>query len=192
MLGGAAHAKRRAFERPFQSAQDLAADAFARGRGRRRRQAELARRIVREIFLPEAPAACRLPAEAGAAGPGDSGPDLAETAPSAEDEDPFADEKGLFAKRKGRIRSIPFVQQIDAMDCGAASLAMVCRHFGRDVSLSLIRRLCHVSQDGTSLKAICHAATELGLAARSVKASLRNLPVMPLPAIVHWEGNHWM
>ena len=133
-----------------------------------------------------------LPAEAGAAGPGDSGPDLAETAPSAEDEDPFADEKGLFAKRKGRIRSIPFVQQIDAMDCGAASLAMVCRHFGRDVSLSLIRRLCHVSQDGTSLKAICHAATELGLAARSVKASLRNLPVMPLPAIVHWEGNHWM
>src|ERR1019366_7369160 len=78
------------------------------------------------------------------------------------------------------------------MDCGAASLSMVCRHFGRDVSLSLIRRLCHVSQDGTSLKAICHAATELGLAARSVKASLRNLPVMPLPAIVHWEGNHWM
>ena len=78
------------------------------------------------------------------------------------------------------------------MDCGAACLGMVCRHFGRDVSLSHIRRLCHTSRDGTSLKAICHAATELGLAARALKVSLRNLSEMPLPAIVHWEGNHWM
>ncbi len=78
------------------------------------------------------------------------------------------------------------------MDCGAACLGMICRHFGRDVSLSHIRQLCHTSRDGTSLKAICHAATELGLAARALKVSLRNLSEMPLPAIVHWEGNHWM
>ncbi len=78
------------------------------------------------------------------------------------------------------------------MDCGAASLGMICRHFGRKVSLSRIRQLCHTSTDGTSLKAICRAATELGLAARALKVSLRNLPLMPLPAIVHWEGNHWM
>jgi HlyB family type I secretion system ABC transporter len=135
-----------------------------------------------------------LPAEAGTLDPAaaDSAAEDAESSQPAGDETPFADEKGLFAKRKRRIRKIRFVRQIDAMDCGAASLAMVCRHFGRDVSLSVIRRLCHVSQDGTSLKAICHAATELGLAARSVKASARNLPIMPLPAIVHWEGNHWM
>jgi HlyB family type I secretion system ABC transporter len=133
-----------------------------------------------------------LPAGAGALDPGASGEESVESVASSGDEAAFADEKGLFTKRKRKIRSIPFVLQIDAMDCGAASLAMVCRHFGRAVSLSLIRRLCHVSQDGTSLKAICHAATELGLAARSVKASLRNLPIMPLPAIVHWEGNHWV
>ena len=78
------------------------------------------------------------------------------------------------------------------MDCGAASLGMICRHFGRKVSLSRIRQLCHTATDGTSLKAICRAATELGLAARALKVSLRNLPLMPLPAIVHWEGNHWM
>ena len=48
------------------------------------------------------------------------------------------------------------------MDCGAASLGMICRHFGRKVSLSRIRQLCHTSRDGTSLKALCHAATELG------------------------------
>ena len=69
---------------------------------------------------------------------------------------------------------------------------MICRHFGRKVSLSRIRQLCHTSTDGTSLKAICRAATELGLAARALKVSLRNLPLMPLPAIMHWEGNHWM
>jgi HlyB family type I secretion system ABC transporter len=104
---------------------------------------------------------------------------------------PFAAE-GRFVKRRGRIRRFPHVRQLDAMDCGAAALAMVCRHWGRAVSLARIRQLCFTSTDGTSLRALCRAATELGLAARAVKASPRNLPLMPLPAIVHWEGNHWV
>jgi ATP-binding cassette subfamily B protein len=113
-------------------------------------------------------------------------------AASEEGEDPFADESGLFRKRKKAIRKFEHIAQIDEMDCGAASLGMICRHFGRKVSLTHIRQLCHTATDGTSLKAICRAATELGLAARALKVSLRNLPHMPLPAIVHWEGNHWM
>ena len=121
------------------------------------------------------------------------GVDKAAPAPeAAESEDPFADEHGFFRKKKKRIRKIEHIEQIDEMDCGAASLGMICRHFGRKVSLSRIRQLCHTSTDGTSLKAICRAATELGLAARALKVSVRNLPLMPLPAIVHWEGNHWM
>ncbi|HEY4273760.1 MAG TPA: peptidase domain-containing ABC transporter [Candidatus Udaeobacter sp.] len=114
---------------------------------------------------------------------------------SAETQDkgaPFADEKGLFRKRGKRIRKIEHITQIDEMDCGAASLGMICRHFGRKVSLARIRQLCHTATDGTSLKALSRAANELGLAARALKISLRNLPVMPLPAIVHWEGNHWI
>src|SRR6185312_9416105 len=107
-------------------------------------------------------------------------------------EEPFADERGLFRKRGKRIRKIEAIEQIDEMDCGAASLGMICRHFGRKVSLARIRQLCHTSTDGTSLKALCRAATELGLAARALKVSLRNLPLMPLPAIIHWEGNHWI
>ncbi|HEV2994410.1 MAG TPA: peptidase domain-containing ABC transporter [Chthoniobacterales bacterium] len=109
-----------------------------------------------------------------------------------EKEDPFADEHGYFRKRGKRIRRIEHIQQIDEMDCGAASLGMICRHFGRKVSLARIRQLCHTATDGTSLKALVRAATELGLAARALKVSLRNLPMMPLPAIVHWEGNHWI
>ena len=107
-------------------------------------------------------------------------------------EDPFADEQGYFRKRGKRIRKIEHIQQIDEMDCGAASLGMICRHFGRKVSLARIRQLCHTATDGTSLKALVRAASELGLAARALKVSLRNLSMMPLPSIVHWEGNHWI
>jgi HlyB family type I secretion system ABC transporter len=112
--------------------------------------------------------------------------------PAEDSEEPFVDEEGLFRKRAKRIRKIDHIAQIDEMDCGAASLGMICRHFGRNVSLARIRQLCHTATDGTSLKALCRAATELGLAARAMKVSLRNLPMMPLPAIVHWEGNHWI
>ncbi|MEP6604216.1 MAG: peptidase domain-containing ABC transporter, partial [Spartobacteria bacterium] len=108
------------------------------------------------------------------------------------EEDPFVDEQGLFRKRAKRIRKVEHITQIDEMDCGAASLGMICRHFGRKVSLSRIRQLCHTATDGTSLKALTRAASELGLAARALKISLRNLDSMPLPAIVHWEGNHWI
>src|SRR6185369_2072759 len=126
------------------------------------------------------------------------GPRQVEAAPDGGEEDeeasaaPFATAEGRFVKSRGRIRRFPHVRQLDAMDCGAAALAMVCRHFGRAVSLARIRQLCFTSTDGTSLRALCRAATELGLAARPVKASARNVPQMPLPAIVHWEGNHWV
>jgi ATP-binding cassette subfamily B protein len=44
---------------------------------------------------------------------------------------PFADDEGRFVKRKKRIRKFPHVLQIDEMDCGAASLAIVCRYYAR-------------------------------------------------------------
>src|SRR5207302_7455523 len=86
-----------------------------------------------------------------------------------EKEEPFADEQGLFRKRGKRIRKIDHITQIDEMDCGAASLGMICRHFGRKVSLARIRQLCHTATDGTSLKAITRAASELRLDAGGVK-----------------------
>lgn len=115
---------------------------------------------------------------------------VAESSKSASD--PFSSPEGYFVKRSKRIRRFPFLMQIDEMDCGAASLAMVCRYFGRAVSLAHIRQIVHTATDGTSLKAICSGAETLGLAARSVKASKASLSLMPLPAIVHWDGNHWL
>ena len=131
-----------------------------------------------------------LPAEAQKTDKVELDKDQPETAEGAED--PFVDETGKFRKRGQRVRKMEHIGQIDEMDCGAASLGMICRHFGRKVSLARIRQLCHTATDGTSLKALCRAASELGLAARALKVSLRNLNLMPLPAIVHWEGNHWI
>ncbi len=105
---------------------------------------------------------------------------------------PFATEDGHFVKRRKSSNRFPHIKQIDEMDCGAASLAMICRHFGRKVSVSRIRQKVRTSNDGTSLRGLCDGAEALGLAARSVKASKTNLREMPLPAIIHWENNHWV
>ncbi len=124
------------------------------------------------------------------ANPGDPARPSSTTQPSAEA--PFADELGNFVKRPGRIRRFPHLWQIDEMDCGSTCLAIVCRHFGKAISRSRIRQLVDTRLDGASLRAICQAASELGLAARGVKASPSRLEQMPLPAIAHWEGNHWV
>jgi ATP-binding cassette subfamily B protein len=89
-------------------------------------------------------------------------------------------------------RRFPLVRQIDFADCGAASLAMVCRAFGRTVSLSFIRRVAGTGQDGTSLRGIMLAGDQAGLDARAMKSSMDRLDELLLPAILHWEDNHWV
>ena len=91
-----------------------------------------------------------------------------------------------------RTRRFPHLYQLDAADCGAACLAMVCRHFGRKVAISHIRDVVHTSTEGTSLAGITRGAHDLGLAAHAVRASKSHLSELALPAIVHWQGNHWV
>src|SRR6185436_5671096 len=105
---------------------------------------------------------------------------------------PFATDDGRFVKNGKQIRRFPYVKQIDEMDCGAASLAMICRYFGRSVSVTRIRQAVHTATDGTSLRGLCQGAESLGLAARSVKVSKSNIGQLPLPAIIHWENYHWV
>jgi len=89
-------------------------------------------------------------------------------------------------------RKFPFVRQIDFADCGVAALAMVCRAFGRKVSLPFIRQIAGTGQEGTSLRGIMRAAEEAGLEGHALKASKDRLDELQLPAILHWEGNHWI
>jgi ABC-type bacteriocin/lantibiotic exporter with double-glycine peptidase domain/CRP-like cAMP-binding protein len=101
-------------------------------------------------------------------------------------EEPVATEPWVPPKR------FPFVRQLDFADCGVAALAMVCRAFGRKVSLPFIRQIAGTGQDGTSLRGIMRAAVEAGLDATALKASKDRLDELQLPAIIHWEGNHWI
>ncbi len=103
-----------------------------------------------------------------------------------------AAEAGGRTERRRRVRRFPVVWQIDEADCGAACVAMVCRHFGRRVSLPRVREAVRTGTDGTSLLGIAHGARDVGLRASTVKASKGRLEELQLPAIVHWQGNHWV
>ncbi len=131
-----------------------------------------------------------LPAEAGTAQVSEAALDDAEEA--AASLGPFASSEGWFVKKDRRIRRFPTVRQLDAMDCGAAALGMVCRYFGRPVSLTRIREVVGTGYDGTSLSGLCDGARAIGLAARAVKVSSSNVDDMPLPAVCHIDGNHWV
>ena len=86
----------------------------------------------------------------------------------------------------------PHVHQLDEMDCGAACVAMVCRHFGREVAASHVRMAVGTGADGTSLRGLQRGGEQVGLDMRVIKASKGRLEQVPLPAIVHWGGNHWV
>jgi ATP-binding cassette subfamily B protein len=101
-------------------------------------------------------------------------------------------EEGPARPAPAHGRRLPHVFQLDEMDCGAACLGMVTRYYGKAVSLPLIRELVHTSTDGTSLLGIARGAEELGLDARTLRVSKSRLDRLPLPAVVHWEGNHWV
>jgi ATP-binding cassette subfamily B protein len=109
-----------------------------------------------------------------------------------EQEDDAAPSEALGSAPRQRIRRFPHLFQIDEADCGAACVAMVCRHFGRDVSVPYIRQLVNTTTDGTSLAGITRGAEGVGLDGRALKASKSRLDEMQLPAIVHYEGNHWI
>ncbi len=97
--------------------------------------------------------------------------------------------RGGLLRRRPRF---PHVAQLDEMDCGAACVAMVCRHFGREVAPSHIRMAVGTGADGTSLRGLQRGGEHVGLQMRAIKASKERLDQLPLPAIIHWGGNHWV
>jgi ABC-type bacteriocin/lantibiotic exporter with double-glycine peptidase domain/CRP-like cAMP-binding protein len=115
----------------------------------------------------------------------------AEGADEPTDAEPQADGPTASATRD-RIRRFPHVWQLDAADCGVACLAMVTRHFGHEVSVGHIRAAVGTGVDGTSLRGLTDGGRAIGLVSRSVRMSKSRLDELPLPAVVHWEGNHWV
>jgi ABC-type bacteriocin/lantibiotic exporter with double-glycine peptidase domain len=90
------------------------------------------------------------------------------------------------------VRTIPFVQQLEWTDCGAASLAMVLGYHGKHVALDRVRTALAVSRDGVTARAILDAAGQLGLSGRGLKISLDQLAHLPRATILHWELSHYV
>src|SRR5690606_40678046 len=93
--------------------------------------------------------------------------------------------------------SLPFYKQHDSTDCGPACLRMVARYYGRRYTLNYLREKCFIGKEGVSLRGIQEAAEICGFRSVPVKIPFRaknghaSLTNAPLPAILHWNDNHF-
>ncbi len=93
---------------------------------------------------------------------------------------------------KGRAH-VPVIMQMEALECGAASLAMVMAYYGKWVPLEQVRLDCGVSRDGSNARNMLVAARSYGFEAQGFRcetAALRD--GIELPCIIHWNFNHFV
>jgi ATP-binding cassette, subfamily B, bacterial CvaB/MchF/RaxB len=91
----------------------------------------------------------------------------------------------------GRSR-LPVIQQTEAAECGLACLAMISAYHGHRIDLNTLRRRHPTSLKGVTLKAIIYTANQMELTCRPLRFELDNLKQLRLPAIVHWDMNHFV
>ncbi|MBO4463638.1 MAG: NHLP family bacteriocin export ABC transporter peptidase/permease/ATPase subunit [Prevotella sp.] len=86
---------------------------------------------------------------------------------------------------------VPMVMQMEALECGAATLAMVLAYYGKWLPLEQVREACGVSRDGSSAHSLLKAARAYGMEANGYRVSVEALEGMQ-PAILHWNFNHFV
>src|SRR5947209_12331286 len=89
-------------------------------------------------------------------------------------------------------KHVPQVSQMSAVECGFACLAMILTYYGRKTSVSELSTRYGVGRDGLSALGIVRAARSYGMRVRAISLQYNDFRFVKLPAIVHWEFNHFL
>jgi len=98
-----------------------------------------------------------------------------------------------MSKQKSGVVKVPVVMQMEALECGAASLTMILAYYGKWLPLEQVRADCGVSRDGSNAGNVMNAARRYGLNAKGFRTgvdALRNSNAFP--CIIHWNFNHFV
>lgn len=87
---------------------------------------------------------------------------------------------------------MPEMRQVTAVECGAACIAMILNYYGYATSITEVLERCGVGRDGLTALEIVKAARQYGLRVRAVSLDLEDFRFVTLPAILHWEFNHFL
>lgn len=89
-------------------------------------------------------------------------------------------------------KTLPVILQTEATECGLACLAMIARFHGHNIDLNVLRDKHLISLKGASLKSLMNIASSLQLATRPLRLDMDHIKDLQLPAILHWDMNHFV
>ena len=103
-----------------------------------------------------------------------------------------ATKKNKVPLTKG-VAKVPVVMQMEALECGAASLAMILAYYEKWIPLEQVRLDCGVSRDGSNARNLLRAARSYGLSAKGYRYEPETLKKEgKFPCIIHWNFNHFV